>query len=85
MSENIAIEKEKNALKTLIEVEDLAEKKAKIYSRLLTDAALAKDMESLAARHAKRKQTLQALALGKMPKKGKNGGMSETNGEETGK
>ena len=31
----------------------------------------------------KRKQTLQALALGKMPKKGKNGDMSETNGEET--
>ena len=83
MSENIAIEQEKTALKKLMEVEDLAEKKARIYSRLLTDAALAQDMESLAERHAKRIRTLHSLVKEKSSKK--NGGMSETNGEETGK
>ena len=83
MSENIAIEQEKTALKKLMEVEDLAEKKARIYSRLLTDAALAQDMESLAERHAKRIRTLHGLVKEKSSKKKKNGGMSETNGEET--
>ena len=67
--ENVAIEKEKEALKTLMTVEDLVEKKAKIHSRLLMDAALAKDMEELSLRHEKRKETLSALALGKAPKR----------------
>ena len=49
--------------------EDLAEKKAKIYSRLLTEPALAQEMEALAKRHAERKMRLETLATGKEPKK----------------
>ena len=44
-------------LQRLSQLEDLAEKKLKIYSRLLTDTALAKDMETLSARHKKRKES----------------------------
>ena len=58
-------EQEKRALEQLAGIEDLIEKKTKIYSRLLTDAALAEDMETLANRHAKRKTTLECLAQGK--------------------
>lgn len=58
-------EKERLALERLASIEDVIEKKAKIYSRLLTDAALAEDMETLANRHAKRKTTLACLAQGK--------------------
>lgn len=52
-------------LRLLADVEDLAEKKVKIYARLLTDASLAEDMELLAVRHAKRKLRLESLASGK--------------------
>lgn len=70
-------------LLALVDWEDILEKKSMIYSRLLTDPALAKEMESRAARHEKRKEGLLALALGKMPKKKNGQGMSETNeGEE---
>ena len=58
-------EKENCVLKRLAGLEDLVEKKVKIYSRLLMDAALAEDMETLASRHAKRKTTLECLAQGK--------------------
>ena len=58
-------EKESCVLKRLAGLEDLVEKKVKIYSRLLMDAALAEDMETLASRHAKRKTTLECLAQGK--------------------
>lgn len=52
-----------NALfRSIAEIEDLAEKKAKIYSRLLTETNLAEQMETLAVRHANRKQTLLAYA-----------------------
>ena len=53
-------------------LEDLAEKKTKIYSRLLTDMDLAKDMETLSARHAERKQALLVLT-GVKVKKTKSG------------
>ena len=43
-----AIAREAEALKRIYKAEDLAEKKMRIYSRLLMDATLAKDMESLA-------------------------------------
>ena len=76
------MEMEKRALKTLMTVEDLVEKKAKIHSRLLMDTALAKAMEELALRHEKRKETLEILILGKLPKKGNGQGMSATNGED---
>ena len=78
--------KEECFLKQLSGVEDLAEKKTKIYSRLLTDAALAKDMESQSARHTKRRQALTLLISGELSKRDKeqNGqGMDETtDGEE---
>ena len=48
----------------LAEAEDLSVKKARIYSRLLTDAALAEDMEALAVRHEQRKSALKKLAGG---------------------
>lgn len=65
MQNEVRMQKEKQALLRLSEVEDLAEKKMKIYARLLTDAALAEDMETLALRHAQRKTVLKSLACGK--------------------
>lgn len=75
------IEIEKTQLKTLMKVEDLMEKKGKIHSRLLIDTSLAKGMETLALRHEKRKETLEFLLLGRVPKKKNGQGMSEMNGE----
>ncbi len=75
-------EMEKEALKTLMTVEDLAEKKAKIHGRLLMDTALAKTMEELALRHEKRKETLEILILGRLPKKKNGQGRDEMNGED---
>lgn len=76
------IEIEKTRLKTLMKVEDLMEKKGKIHSRLLIDTALAKGMESLASRHEKRKETLEILMLGSLPKKKNEKSMSATNEED---
>lgn len=59
-------------LKNLSETEELAKKKLNIYARLLTDAALAKDMEKLACRHDYRKLALAEI-MGKKIKK-KEGG-----------
>ena len=82
MQKTETIQREACVLKTLSDVEDLAEKKMKIYSRLLMDAALAEDMGALSARHVKRKEAL-GLLVGEKPKKKQNGqGMSETNGSE---
>lgn len=61
-------EKEKKALEELVLLEDLAEKKAKIYSRLLMDAEKAKKMEELAVRHATRKKELEELLFGQAQK-----------------
>ena len=61
-------EKEKKALEELVLLEDLAEKKAKIYSRLLMDADKAKKMEELAVRHATRKKELEELLFGQAQK-----------------
>ncbi len=55
---------EREFLKTMIEMEDLAEKKAKIYSRLLTEPCFAKEMEELSLRHEKRKEKLVAILKG---------------------
>ena len=76
-----AAQKEQDLLFTLVEREDILEKKVKIYSRLLTDPALAKTMEGLGLRHEKRKEELLALALGKEPKKKNGQGRVETNKE----
>lgn len=75
-------EEERTALCGLAEIEDLAEKKAMIHSRLLMDVALAKAMEELAKRHEKRKERLILLGTGKMPKTENGQGMSVMNEEE---
>ncbi|MDD6995852.1 MAG: hypothetical protein SPH68_03425 [Candidatus Borkfalkiaceae bacterium] len=57
-----ALQEEAKRLHYLAKIEDLAEKKSKIYSRLLIDAALAQDMEQLAVEHAQAKKNLLELA-----------------------
>ena len=57
-------EKEKKYLQELLTIEDLAEKKAKIYSRLLMDVEKAQEMEGLAARHAARKIEIEKMLFG---------------------
>ncbi len=75
-------EREDTVLSALLELEDLAEKKAKIYSRLLTEVTMAQNMEKLAMRHGQRKESIEKLLYGK-PLKKKNGqGMSLMNGKE---
>ncbi len=61
-------DEEKRALEALLGLEDLAEKKIKIFSRLLMDTGIAKQMEELSLRHEKRKESL-AVFLGQKPKK----------------
>ena len=68
-------------LTRLIEIEDLVEKKTKIYSRLLTDVALAKEMESLSLRHEKRKERILKLICKEDKKQSKACGESKTSGE----
>ena len=55
------MDKERAALRCLAAAEDLAEKKARIFSRLLIDVGLAQEMEALATRHQQRKTALLAL------------------------
>lgn len=66
-------EKEKKCLQELLLLEDLAEKKAKIYSRLLMDVDKAKKMEELSSRHADRKKEVERLLFGKAEKDKKDG------------
>ena len=74
---------EQEMLFSLVEREDILEKKLKIYSRLLTDLALATSMEEISFRHEKRKESLLALAVGKTPKKKNEQGRYATKeGEE---
>ena len=61
---------EKEYLEKLIELEDLAEKKTKIYSRLLTEPYLAKALEKLSFRHEERREQLELLLYGKVQKEG---------------
>ena len=68
-----SLEREKDVLEKLKRLEDLAEKKTKIFSRLLMDAALAQDLESLSARHETRKQALCLLLGEKSDKAQKEG------------
>ncbi len=64
-------EKESEYIRTLIEMEDLAEKKAQIYARLLIEPSLAQEMEGLTFRHAQRKARLEALLFGEDKVKGR--------------
>ncbi len=85
MQNEAQMQKEKQALTHVSEMEDLAEKKMKIYARLLTDAALAEDLETLATKHAERKLTLKSLACGKdekCEKRKKDVDRYEVNGRE---
>lgn len=72
--------RETELIKTLAEIEDLAEKKTKIYSRLLTEQVLAKEMETLSARHAVRRERLEKLAFGKAKKSEKGQDVSQISG-----
>lgn len=64
------MKKEEELLAELIAMEDLAEKKAKIYSRLLIEPSLALEMEEIAVLHQKRREVLQRLLYGKAQKDG---------------
>jgi capsule polysaccharide export protein KpsE/RkpR len=55
------LEQETQMLRALSTTEDLAAKKARIYSRLLTEQTLAENMEALAIRHEERAKTLLGL------------------------
>ena len=77
------MKQEQERLLRLKSLEDLAEKKLKIYSRVLMDANIAGDMERLACRAAQRKLALESLVYGEPLKGQKNkngGGRYETNG-----
>ena len=65
--------KEEKCFQELLLLEDLAEKKAKIYSRLLMDVDKAKKMEELSLRHANRKKEVEELLFGKEKKEEKEG------------
>ena len=73
------MEREEKYLKELMELEDLAEKKTRIYSRLLVEPALAKEMENISKRHEERKERIELLLYEKSRKKG---GMSALKGED---
>ena len=61
-------EREKEVLIEVYKMEDLAEKKANIYSRLLIDMDKAQEMERLAAMHKQAKKELEILLYGKRKK-----------------
>ena len=75
--------RETELLQTLASLEDLGEKKTKIYSRLLTDVALAKGMEARANASDERRARMEKLLHGDTPKKANAGGMSAVNGERS--
>ncbi len=83
MQKNQTLEKEYDLLRTLAALESLAEKKTKIYSRLLTDAALAQNMEALSVAHEERKNALLFLAGEKVPKNKNEAGRYATSGEDS--
>lgn len=64
---------EEKILQELCRMEDLAEKKTKIYSRLLTDTDKAQDMETLSAQHKNAREKMETMLYGKPLKKKKTG------------
>ena len=64
---------EEEVIQKLVSMEDLVKKKLKIYSRLLMDPALAKEMETLSLQHEKRKESLLSLTQSKCDGKNKKG------------
>lgn len=73
------MDRENEYLENIMELEDLGEKKTKIYSRLLMEPSLAEEMETLSVRHQKRKESIERLLYGKNKK---DGGMSAMKGGE---
>ncbi len=82
MEKKSVAECENETLNFLIETEDLAEKKARIYSKLLTDQTLASEMERLAKRHVERRESLELLLYGKISKKSKKEEQAEEENED---
>ena len=64
---------ERAQIEVLLQMENLAAKKAGVYSRLLIDTRIAKKMEELQARHKERENALKKLLYGKA-KNEKSGG-----------
>ncbi len=63
---------ENEYLEEMWTLEDLAEKKARIYARLLLHTEFAKKMEALACSHEEKKAKIEKLLLGES-KKGRKG------------
>ena len=59
-------ELERKTLNDLCLMEEIAEKKANIYARLLIEPSLSKEMEGLAMRHRERRCALERLLYGKL-------------------
>lgn len=57
--------KDVDVLSHLLTGEEIACKKARVYANTLTDASLAREMESIANAHAERFSALYALLGGK--------------------
>lgn len=57
--------KDLDVLSQVLTAEEMACKKARIYSRTLTDAALAQEMERIACAHAERFSALFSIIGGK--------------------
>ncbi len=58
--------KDLDVLSHLLTGEEMACKKARVYANTLTDAALASEMERIAADHAQRFTTLYTMLGGKV-------------------
>lgn len=57
--------KDLDVLSQILTGEEMACKKARIYARTLTDAALAAEMERIASQHAERFSALYSMLGGK--------------------
>lgn len=55
---------EEKTLQELCLMEEIAEKKANVYARLLIEPSLSKEMEELALRHQERRAALERLLYG---------------------
>ena len=83
MEKRERVDKECEDLFVLLSLEDLLEKKTKIYARLLTEVSMAQNMEKLALRHEQRKECIEKLIYGKPLKKKNDGDRYEMNEEES--
>lgn len=63
-TENNKTALEEKTLNDLCLMEEIAEKKANVYAKLLMEPSLAKEMENLAARHKERRDSLERLLYG---------------------